>query len=177
MQNLESVNAATQYMQAGVAAQILLATGQIHYHKPYRGIRDYFIEYGNEGKKPGIKLNMSPWVLDVPAKPNPHKLAAVHERLKLFVTAFHCKHAFRKEVHVAVASKVNAKVPNSVFGRSAISVAAGIRRVCRRSDFAKRPQQTIIQTPSTSEGLVLRGSASSWIGTAEVPCLAARPLQ
>ncbi len=41
-------------LQAGVPAQILLATGTDQYRKPDKGMWEYFVEHGNEGKEPGI---------------------------------------------------------------------------------------------------------------------------
>lgn len=41
------------WMQAGVSAQILLATGLDQYRKPEKGMYDYFVEHGNGGQTPG----------------------------------------------------------------------------------------------------------------------------
>ncbi|KAA6429316.1 hypothetical protein WJX79_008683 [Trebouxia sp. C0005] len=38
--------------EAGVPAQILLATGTDQYRKPEKGMWDYFVQHGNEGKEP-----------------------------------------------------------------------------------------------------------------------------
>ncbi|DBA94786.1 TPA: hypothetical protein ACH3X1_002331 [Trebouxia sp. C0004] len=38
--------------EAGVPAQILLATGTDQYRKPEKGMWEYFVEHGNEGKEP-----------------------------------------------------------------------------------------------------------------------------
>lgn len=46
-------------VQAEVPAQILLATGKDHYRKPERGMWDYFIEHGNEGKEPGMTSHLT----------------------------------------------------------------------------------------------------------------------
>ena len=46
-------------LQAEVPAQILLATGKDHYRKPERGMWDYFIEHGNEGKQPGMASHLT----------------------------------------------------------------------------------------------------------------------
>ena len=40
-------------VQAAVPAQILLATGVDQYRKPEKGMWDYFVEHGNDGKQPG----------------------------------------------------------------------------------------------------------------------------
>lgn len=45
--------AAIHSVQANVPAQILLATSKDQYRKPERGMWDYFIQHGNEGKQPG----------------------------------------------------------------------------------------------------------------------------
>ena len=40
-------------VQAAVPAQVLLATGVDQYRKPEKGMWDYFVEHGNDGKQPG----------------------------------------------------------------------------------------------------------------------------
>ena len=50
-------------VQAAVPAQTLLATGVDQYRKPEKGMWDYFVEHGNDGKQPGaasavLLLNM-----------------------------------------------------------------------------------------------------------------------
>ena len=54
-----SGNSAILCAQAEIPAQILLATGKDHYRKPERGMWDYFIEHGNEGKQPGITSDLT----------------------------------------------------------------------------------------------------------------------
>ena len=49
---------AVHCIQVDVPAQILLATGKDHFRKPERGMWDYFIEHGNEGKEPGTTTNL-----------------------------------------------------------------------------------------------------------------------
>ena len=44
-------------MQAAVPAQILLATGLDQYRKPEKGMWDYFVTHGNDGKAPGSSAN------------------------------------------------------------------------------------------------------------------------
>lgn len=53
-------------VQAEIPAQILLATGKDHYRKPERGMWDYFIEHGNEGKKPGMTSYLTVGILQAP---------------------------------------------------------------------------------------------------------------
>lgn len=44
-------------LQAGITAQILLATGVDQYRKPEKGMYDYFIEHGNGGQLPGLSCH------------------------------------------------------------------------------------------------------------------------
>ena len=53
-----SGSSAMHCVQAEVPAQILLATGKDHYRKPEKGMWDYFIAHGNEGKQPGITSDL-----------------------------------------------------------------------------------------------------------------------